>query len=565
MMGQRTVRSLGRWFALGVVSASTAWTCGDLWAADAVDDQIRAHLAAGEFAPAFNLAQTIENGAARDASLRNIARAQGAAGDTTAARQTLGGLSNRQSAATERAQLGGGTGANFAPLMALIEQETAGPWDADEPGTGTISEFEAGVRVDPKGVLYRQTKEEQTGRLAALGVQARTADINADMSRQSDLRMVSLTRLEAEVSRRVAAGEPVVESMKKLAGLSQIKYVFVYPESNEIVIAGPAEGWKYDANGVAVGTSSGKPALQLDDMVTVLRTFSPGARQMFGCSIDPRPEGLKAVKQFVTDSQNAGPLAAGGAKTWATKIGDKLGRQDITIYGVPSNSHVARVILEADYKKKLIGIGKLEGGSQVPDYFELTQQHPEFATSNIEALRWWLSMKYEAVLHSPDRTAFEIAGSSVQCKSENQYLKENGERVQTGKSEPLNEMFAKNFTDNYNELAAKEPVFADLKSVFDLALVAALIEREDLDGKTHWNRGAFAVSGAYKSASYNVPKSVDTVVNHRVYKGKDIVVQVAGGVRADVASIVSDESLQKESTNATKPALPAGRWWWDAK
>lgn len=565
MMGQRTVRSLGRWFALGVVSASTAWTCGDLWAADAVDDQIQAHLAAGEFAPAFNLAQTIEDGAARDASLRSIARAQGAAGDTSSARQTLGGLSNRKSAATGRTELGGGTGANFAPLMALIEQETAGPWDADEPGTGTISEFEAGVRVDPKGVLYRQTKEEQTGRLAALGVQARTADINEDMSRQSDLRMVSLTRLEAEVSRRVAAGEPVVESMKKLAGLSQIKYVFVYPESNEIVIAGPAEGWKYDANGVAVGTSSGKPALQLDDMVTVLRTFSPGARQMFGCSIDPRPEGLKAVKQFVTDSQKAGPLEAGGARTWANKIGNQLGRQDITIYGVPSNSHVARVILEADYKMKLIGIGKLEGGSNVPDYFELTQQHPEFATSNIEALRWWLSMKYEAVLHSPDRTAFEIAGSSVQCKSENQHLQENGQRVQTGKSEPLNEMFAQNFTDNYNELAAKEPVFADLKSVFDLALVAALIEREDLDGKTHWNRGAFAANGAYKAASYNVPKSVDTVVNHRVYKGKDIVVQVAGGVRADVASIVSDESLQKESTTATKPALPEGRWWWDAK
>ena len=565
MMGRQMGRSLSRWFAIGVISASTAWTGGELRAADKVDDQIQALLAAGEFAPAFKLAQGIEDGAERDTALKGIAHAQSEAGDKGSARQTLGRMSDRKGAATEKAALGGGSMADFTALIELIEKETAGPWDADEPGTGTISEFESGVRVDPKGVLYKLTKEEQTGRLAALGVQARTADINADMSRQSDLRMVSLTRLEAEVSRRVAAGEPVVESMKKMAGLSQIKYVFVYPESNEIVIAGPAEGWKYDANGVAVGAKSGQPALQLDDMVTVLRTFSPGARQMFGCSIDPRPEGLKAVKQFVTDSQNAGPLAAGGAKSWASKIGDKLGRQDITIYGVPKNSHVARVILEADYKMKLIGIGKLEGGSKVPDYFELTQQHPEFASSGIEGLRWWLSMKYEAVLHSPDRTSFELSGSSVRCQSENEHLKENGERVHTGKAEPINEMFAKNFTDNYNELAAKEPVFADLKSVFDLALVAALIEREDLDGKTHWNRGAFAVNGAYKSASYNVPKSVDTVVNHRVYKGKDIVVQVAGGVRADVASIVADESLQKETTNTTKPALPEGRWWWDAK
>ncbi len=49
---------------------------------------------------------------------------------------------------------------------------------------------------------------------------------------------------------------------------------------------------------MAVGTTSGKPALQLDDLVTVLRTFSPGAKQVFGCSIDPRPEGLKAVKDL---------------------------------------------------------------------------------------------------------------------------------------------------------------------------------------------------------------------------------------------------------------------------
>lgn len=564
MWGRRSVRSLSRWFAIGIVSTSMGWNCHDLLA-DQKHDQIQAHLAAGEFAPAFQLAQTIVDGADRDAALRGIARAQAATGDSSAARQTISRISNPQEAAAARTELGGGSMADFTALIALIEQETTGPWDADDPGTGTISEFEAGVRVDPAGVLYRLTKEEHSGRLAALGVQARQADLNEDMSRQSELRMVSLTRLEAEVSQRLKAGEPVVESMKRLAGLSRIQYVFAYPESNEIVVAGPAEGWKYDANGVAVGKTSGKPALQLDDLVTVLRTFSPGSRQMFGCSIDPRPEGLKAVKQFVTDSQNAGPLAAGGAKSWATSIGKKLGQQDITIYGVPANSHVARVILEADYKMKLIGIGKLDGGSNIPDYFELTQQHPEFANNNIEALRWWLSMKYDAVLHSPDHTSFEITGSSVQCRSENQHLQENGERKQTGKSEPLNEMFAANFSKHYQELAAREPVFSDLQSVFDLALVAALIDREDLDGKTGWDRGAFATKGAYKSVNYNVPKSVDTVVNHRVFNGQDIVVQVAGGVRADVASVVTDESIQKESTSSAKPELPAGRWWWDAK
>ena len=566
MMVQYTFRSWGRWIGSGLTAFALACSAGV-----SADDQIQVHLAAGEFGQAFQLAQKLE-GAEQDAALQMVAQAQAAAGEGTSARRTLGLMQDRKAAATERHQLGGGAQADFTALMTLIETETSGPWDAEEPGTGTMSQFDAGVTVDPQGILSRRTKEEQTGRLAALGVDARTANLNEDMSRHSDLRMVSLTRLEAEVSRRLAAGEPVVESMKKLAGLSQIKYVFVYPESDEIVIAGPAEGWKYNENGVAVGTSSGKPALQLDDLVTVLRTFSPGAKQVFGCSIDPRPEGLKAVKEFVTASQNAGPLPAGGAKTWAAKIGNQLGRQDISIYGVPGNSNVARVLLEADYKMKLIGIGKLEAGSQIPDYFELTAKHPELASSGVEGLRWWLSMKYDSVLHSPDRTAFEITGSSVRCQSENEHLNEQGQRVHTGKSEGLNAMFARNFTEHYNDLAAQEPVFADLQSVFDLALVAALIEREDLDGKADWDRGAFAPKGAYKVASYNVPKSVDTVVNHRVFNGKDVVVQVAGGVSADVGAVVSDESLNKEATGlsqtaatAAKAQLPEGRWWWDAK
>jgi len=62
------------------------------------------------------------------------------------------------------------------------------------------------------------------------------------------------------------------------------------------------------------------------------------------------------------------------------------------------------------------------------------------------------------------------------------------------------------------------------------------------------------------------------VVNHRVYRGKDIVVQVAGGVSANVRSVLKDEAINREApelaakkASAAAPQLPAGRWWWDAK
>ena len=89
-------------------------------------------------------------------------------------------------------------------------------------------------------------------------------------------------------------------------------------------------------------------------------------------------------------------------------------------------------------------------------------------------------MKYDAVLHSPSRTVFEIQGPSVQCLSENELVEKDGNRIHTGKADPVNMLFAQNFTQHYAELAQRDLVFADLKNIFDLSLVAALMMRERL-------------------------------------------------------------------------------------
>ena len=55
--------------------------------------------------------------------------------------------------------------------------------------------------------------------------------------------MVSLTRLEKQVQLLLAAGRQPSEEMQVLAGLQRIEYVFVYPESGDLVLAGPAGDW----------------------------------------------------------------------------------------------------------------------------------------------------------------------------------------------------------------------------------------------------------------------------------------------------------------------------------
>lgn len=539
------------------------------------DSLLEERLAAGEFGPAIDAANDLREPEDRIRQLRQISAAQRTSRDFRGAFETARRIPDPElrareggAVARERSQSGGGSMADFTELIELITS-TVHPDSWEEVGgPGSVREYRTGVHVDPNGLMRQLTREERTGILDRLSRRARTADLNEELAQSTPLRLVSLKRLEEAVAGQLEAGRPVPETMRRLAGLTQIKYVLVYPAEREIVIAGPAEGWRYDASGRAVGVDSGRPLLDLDDLVVVLRSFAPGGAALFGCSINTRDAQLKQVKEFVEASNRAGPLQPGQRGSWLKELQKRLGLQDVVVDGVPANTRVAQVLVEADYKMKLIGVAKLDGGPGIPSYFDLLRQAGAVRGAALEALRWWLTMKYDAVLHSSDRLAFELKGSSVLVQSENQFVNSQGQHLPTGISEPVNRQFAENFTRHYSELAEREPVFADLRNIFDMALVAALCRQERLHERADWELGAFARGGAYRPAVATAPKVIESVINHRVYGGKDIVVQVAGGVQADLAAVARDASLSQESAELgdlpRRAPLPAARWWWDS-
>lgn len=539
---------------------------------------VAAHLEFGEFSNAIKVAKTEKDSTKRSELLQQIAVAQMKIGDFDAAMGSIRGMPDHnvrldaRSEHTAQQAMAGGSQADFTELIALIQSETNGMWEDIDGAGGTISQFQQGVHVDPTGILELASAADHAGRLKELGIEARSALLNGDLAKQSNLRVISLTRLEEAVAKRISEGKLPVESQRLMGGLTKITHVFVYAEDGEVVVAGPAESWKYNENGVPVGVDSGRPVLQLDDFVDVLRAFSGSGQKFFSCSIDPKPEGLKALKDYVA-STSSRPLSPGaGVRNWTTQLQQKLGRQDIVYSGINPQSRVARVIIEADYRMKLIGIGKFDfaTGSKIPSIFDLMTTE-EQKSGKLDALRWWLTMKYDSVLHSSDADAFEFVGSSVQCLSENQFLNTQGEQVLTGKSEGANLVFAQTFTSKYEELAEQDLVFADLRNVFDLALVASLLEHKQIARQTGWDFGCFANDGAYRTRVYDAPLEVDSVVNHRVYRGRDIVVQVAGGVRADLGEVLTKKlaagaRMEDDAEKAQASVnLPARRWWWDAK
>ena len=107
--------------------------------------------------------------------------------------------------------------------------------------------------------------------------------------------MVSLRGLEAALDEVLKAGTGAVpDEVRFLAGIQRIEYVFVYPEDNDVVLAGPGEGWKVDEKANVVGVTTGRPVLRLDDLLVALRTVEQSRLGGITCSIDPTAEGICA-------------------------------------------------------------------------------------------------------------------------------------------------------------------------------------------------------------------------------------------------------------------------------
>lgn len=537
---------------------------------------IRRHLDAGEFSVALQRIRQLPP-SQQDGWLAELARRQANGGAYYGAWQTLSSMQDgrgRRSAMdairkpAPPGSRGGVTEDDFQPLIDLITATIApDSWDING-GKGAIMPFVAGVYVDSAGVLRRVSTShgptlEGLRRRAAIPLEHR------QVSRPSRLRKVSLSRLERAVQLRWARGEPPDEVMRHLAGIYRIQYVFIYPETGDVVIAGPAGGWHAGPAGIAVSDVSQTPVVLLDDLVVLLRQARQSMRP-FGCSINPRQERLAEAQQFLEESSRRA-LRPGERNRWLEELRQLVGQQDIEVFGIEPTSHAARVLVEADYRMKLVGIGLEESVLGVPSYLDIVAA--QGGVGQMTILRWWFAMNYDAVRANEDRTAFALDGPAVRVMSENEMLAERGQRVATGRSDEASSRFASAFTAHFDALAQKYPVYGELRNVFDLALVARLLEVERLVDRGGWYVSHFDDPQAYQVAQDVVPRTVESVSNARVIDGRKIVAVVSGGVWADPAQWVSQKAIRRDSGEELLRAYTYGapqdkqlsddRWWWD--
>ena len=368
-----------------------------------------------------------------------------------------------------------------------------------------------GVHVDPQGVLRSRTVDPDP----------RLAEIRKAGRKEGPLTYVSLPKLFEEAR----AGRT-----RHLNGLVKLRYVFVYPEEKDVVVAGPAEA--FDADGFRpLGKSSGRPVLHLDDLVVAIRAFAAGKKpDRLGCDIDITRE---IQERIAAKTKAVGPAAqiAGFRKT-CDLIAEAGGPQPLKWYGIDPATRFGFVCAEADYRLKQLALGLMPSPtSNVQSYRSLLLK-PE------REVRFSLESNYEALLASPDGLSFELRGAS---------LRVNGGLLGDPTSKPedmpaAGRQFVKLCNENFDVLSRQILPWADLCNLGDLSVLAALITGE-LAEKAGWDL-AWIYEG-YPVRPMPAPASAATLCNVSVQGTSAIF--VTGGVWINPAEWASkrkpDEAL----------------------
>ena len=121
---------------------------------------------------------------------------------------------------------------------------------------------------------------------------------------------------------------------------------------------------------------------------------SPDAR--FGCNITPTQASLADVNAYVAETGKS-PLKPGQRDTWLKQLREKLGKQEIEVFGIDPRTRAGLVLVEADYRMKLVGMGLEEGVLGVPSYLQMINVPKGQSPPPMDVLRWWFTLNYDAV------------------------------------------------------------------------------------------------------------------------------------------------------------------------
>lgn len=415
------------------------------------------------------------------------------------------------------------------------------------PARGQVAQDPEGVYIDPQGVLATK-KLADGGKLRdLLKLAARRAPD------ESSLVYISLPRLFAAARAELDAGRAIPDDLRYLSGLVKLQYVLLDEAGNDLVIAGRAEPYDPAMPGRPLGLHTGRPVLQLDDLVVALRTCGPGrADHSFGCTIHLSAQQMQAVVDELNRQSIVVKTEPSRRREVADKLADAAGLQQVGLYSLTPDSRLAFTCVEADYLLKRLALGLDRSPvPQVASYI-VTQK-----SADVNGNRFWFEAMYEPLLVAADGSAYAIRGQSLQIRTRKRF-NDKADHDETN-VDPGAKLFADQATKHFDKLARHIPAFGDLANLCDLGLLAALIARDDLHRKANWNLDWILDSAGYSVTKVPVPATARTLVN---YNQRDqTLLFAAGGVKLTPAPFLDKRTLDEAGMlRPLRRTIPPDQW-----
>lgn len=410
---------------------------------------------------------------------------------------------------------------------------------------------QGGIRIDAEGVVSLLGPSRESAASAKKRQQAfLSANLSNELSRQATLRRVSLKQLDDQLATRIETHQEIPLELRYLAGLTRIDAVIVDREQKDLSILGPAEGFAPDSQSRMRGTSSGRPVLNLEDLLVAWRTVQGGTTTVT-CSIDPTQQGIAAFNSYSSRNQ----VSTNPARIFEG-LAASLGRQTITLSGVPRDSHFAMVLVEADLRMKRIALGRDPAHVKgVPSHLSLMRLGDAALT------RWWFVPLYDPIGVNDQRTRFELSGQRLQLLGQDEYTNFQGQRAAAASNKLGTSRFVKEFTDHIPQLVEAQPSFAELQNLFDWMVVCTLVERQKLSQSIDWTPQVLSNAKLLPTSTYPVPEGVDAVAATK-NQGRTML-GLVGGVTLNADSVASHTTPMMNDSATSIPARHESRFWND--
>jgi len=128
-----------------------------------------------------------------------------------------------------------------------------------------------------------------------------------------------------------------------------------------------------------------------------------------------------------------------------------------------------------------------------------------------------------------DDLALELVGEGVKLIGADEMVLPDGRRMSAQQPSRASKLFTQAFTLKYPQIARQHPVYAQLKTLIDLAIVAAYMQEHGSYESANWSADVLLDESAYPIERFVAPQKIDCAVN-AVRRGSRLLTPIGGGV-----------------------------------